>query len=190
MASPWSYGDPSRQVARPPCWGTNKYDNEDRECKGCGFQNTCKDQVLKDRQTTPWQSRPYWAPQPTYQQPSSTSTALASRVPAYLQPQVAQQPVQVQQVRPQQATITVPVLNSQTVQQQPAVGSIFLERYGQVNDPMFAAIKSIPPVPRAQQQGETFAERMFKNVMLATGEAVLGELFLGLRQFLWAPPNK
>lgn len=172
------YGEPSapsRQLSpRPPCWGTSKFDNEDRECRACGFQQTCRDQVIKTKPVAaPVAAIPtsnyfnqfqapqqYAVPQAIVQQPVKAPTA----------------PVQVVQVRPTQAAPapqpTAPVLR---------------DRYGQFQDPMFVTIKSTPSVMRPQLQGEHFAERVAKNMMLASAESAIGELLLGVRQFLWAP---
>lgn len=33
---------------RPGCWSNaNVYDNQSRECRGCGFQSSCREQVIK-----------------------------------------------------------------------------------------------------------------------------------------------
>jgi hypothetical protein len=170
------YGEPSapvRQLSpRPPCWGTSKYDNEDRECRGCGFQQTCRDEVMKSKpvaapipvsnyynQFVP--SQPYATPQAIVQQPVKTPTAPATQV---VQVRPAQQPAVVQPASP-----------------------VVRDRYGQFQDPMFTTIKSTPSVMRPQLPGEAFTQRVAKNMLLASAESAIGELLLGVRQFLWAP---
>ena len=184
-SSPWGYGDPSRSLAaRPACWGTSKYDNEDRECRACGFQNTCRDQNIKLRPAAPTVAPSYWTSQPQ-QSNQYTTSALATRTPAYLAQMNQQQTIQPTAPSVQYQQVRPTTQQQQTTPTQPQ--GAFVDRYGQINDPMFAAVKAIPPVVRQQQPGETFSERMAKNVMLATGEAVLSELLLSLRQFIWAP---
>lgn len=177
----FKYGDPSTGTSqllgpKPPCWGTSKYDNEDRECRGCGFQNTCRDQVMKSK---PAVATPAPAPVASYFsqfQPQSQ----------YATPQVVQAPVapQVIPVRPAQAAPVAPkVVTPQ------AVPPVIEDRYGQFQDPMFQALKSTPSIMRPQLQNENFAERVAKNMLLASVESALGEMILGVRQFLWTPKN-
>lgn len=176
----FSYGDPTRSVnllgPKPPCWGTSKYDNEDRECRACGFQNTCRDQVMKNR---PVASIPQPAPVASffnqYQSPSSYATPVQTTPQAFkitTPTTPAPAPIQFKPVTP-----------NQPQQPQP----VFTDRYGQIQDPMFTTIKSTPSVLRPQFPTETFPTRVAKNMFLAGVESALGELLLGVRQFVWAP---
>ena len=176
--SVFKYGEPSAPARllspKPPCWGTSKYDNEDRECRGCGFQQTCRDQVMK--------SKPVAAPAPI---PTSNYFNQFQAPQQYATPQaIVQQTIRaptapttnVVQVRPAQA----PAAPQQ-------MGPIVRDRYGQFQDPMFTSIKSTPSVMRPQLHGEAFPQRIAKNMLLASAESAIGELLLGVRQFLWAP---
>jgi len=176
----FSYGDPSKSVnllgPKPPCWGTSKYDNEDRECRACGFQNTCRDQVLKSRPSVV-------TPAPTgvgsffhqYQAPAAYTVPQPMAVQSAPVPQ--QQFVKITPAAPQAAKPVVQV---------PQVGQ-FSDRFGQFQDPMFTTIKATPSIMRPQFPSETFATRVAKNMALAGLESAIGELFLGVRQFVWAP---
>lgn len=167
----YKYGDPTSTTRllgpRPPCWGTSKYDNDDRECKGCSFHHTCREQVLKTRPATapaaPVSYFNQFAPQQTY------------AAPAPIAPQVVQ-------VRP--AAVAAPVVQQQ--QMPPQVQ----DRYGQFQDPMFMTVKSTAGVMRPQLPGENFGQRIAKNMLLASVESALGEVLLGVRQFIWAPGEK
>lgn len=169
MASNFMYGDPANRSAvlgpKPPCWGTSKFDNEDRECRVCGFQNTCREQTVRAKTavspTTSYFSQfqpptPYAVPQPVVHA-IPVPPAPQMRVP------VAPSPV------PQQTGLT--------------------DRYGQFNDPLFGTMKSTPSVVRPQFPGETYPQRIAKNMMLSSIEGALGELLLGVRQFLWTPSH-
>lgn len=177
----FSYGDPARSVnllgPKPPCWGTSKYDNEDRECRACGFQNTCRDQVMKSKPVTP-------APAPVasfFQQFQTPSP--------YAVPQPAPQPT----VQPVQQFVRVTPTPTQPAQMKPVVPTTgaqpaqFNDRYGQFQDPMFNSIKATPSVLRPQFPNESFPTRVAKNMALAGLESAIGELLLGVRQFIWAP---
>jgi hypothetical protein len=54
---------------------------------------------------------------------------------------------------------------------------------------MFHALKGTPSVMRPQIGNENFVQRVAKNMVLASVESALGELLLGVRQFLWTPKN-
>lgn len=183
----FKYGDPSTGTSqllgpRPPCWGTSKYDNEDRECRGCGFQNTCRDYIMKSK---PSVTTPAPAPVASYFSQFTPQTQYATPqvvVPAPVAP-VAPQVIP---VKPAPAQAPTPV------QARPApqpVGPVIEDRYGQFQDPMFHALKSTPTVLRPQLPSENFAQRVAKNMLLASVESALGEMVLGVRQFLWTPKN-
>ena len=180
----FKYGDPAGTTKllgpKPPCWGTSKYDNEDRECRNCGFQNTCRDQVMK--------SIPVATPAPvpvasSYYSQFQPQVQYAAPAPVAIQPVAPAAPPQTQvvQVRP------APVQEAKPLA--PAVPMV-KDRYGQFQDPMFVTIKSTPSVMRPQLPKESFAERVAKNMLLASTESALGELLLGVRQFLWAPRDE
>lgn len=182
------FGDP--QVGnRPGCWGrTDVYDSDSRECRGCGFQSTCRNQVIK---STPAQAV---APvnQPYYSQ--YTAPALP-----YMAPQLAQAPIQVARYQapapapiapmyttpapaPVRVQAQVPTLSHQ--QMQP--GQPQQDWYGRMQDPLFFQILSPPPF-RPQMHGENFGERLFKNLMLDLASMAMGHLMLGLRQMVLPP---
>lgn len=185
----FSYGDPSKNTnqlngPRPPCWGTSKYDNEDRECRFCGFQNTCREQALKTRPpVTP-------APQPVANYFSQYSAPSSYAAPQPVAPPQTAQIVPIRPAAAQSAPQVAPVRQVQVapVQQQQGPPPM-ADRYGQFQDPLFLTLKSTPPVLRPQFPEEGFAERIAKNMVLASAEAALGEVLLGLRQFLWTPRN-
>lgn len=175
MSGAYRYGDPSSSPVllgpKPPCWGSSKYDNEDRECRACGFQNTCRDYVLKSK-------------------PAQTTAPVP--VASYFNQFQPQQPYAASQAITQPAKVIVPVAPTPqiinikpTTQSQPTPD--IKDRYGQFQDPMFMSIKTTPSVMRPQLTGETFAHRIVKNMVLASVESALGEFLLGVRQLLWAP---
>jgi hypothetical protein len=172
MSGAFKYGDPSNATdkvlgPRPPCWGTSRYDNEDRECRQCGFQHTCREQIsksLKPAATVPTTS--YYSqfqPQQSYATPQQIVRAPTA-------PQVVQ-------VKPQ------PVPTQQ-------ISSGIQDRYGQFQDPMFVTVKGTPSIMRPQLPGESFHQRVMKNMVLASAESALGELMLGVRQLIWAPKSE
>ena len=163
-----AYGTPGQTFIspKPPCFGTNKYDNEDRECRNCGFQNTCRDSQLRKVAVAPPPTVQYYQqfqPQQTYATPKPATQIIP------VKPETSPSPV----VKPAQGQVAA-----------------VRDKYGQFTDPMFTTLKSTPSVMRPQLPGEKFSERLAKNMILASAEAGLGELLLALRQFLWAPEDK
>jgi hypothetical protein len=59
--------------------------------------------------------------------------------------------------------------------------------YGWVQDPMHRYIHTTPPVFRAQMPGESFGERMVKNIGLSMLESLFSTMFLSVRQMVWGP---
>lgn len=174
----FTYGEPGSGTTqllgpKPPCWGSSKYDNEDRECRACGFQNSCRDHVIKSKSV----ATPAPAPVASYfSQFQPQPPQYAVPVQQTIVPHVPVQ--QVVQVRP----ATVQPAPVKSTQPQPVQ-----DRYGQYTDPMFLTIKSTPSIMRPQLPTESFAQRVAKNMVLASAESALGELMLGVRQLLWAP---
>jgi hypothetical protein len=149
---------------RPPCWGKS-YDENNRECKGCPVQVSCKDEIIKLNV----QRRPYYGTQPT----APAYPAAAAPVPGYFP-----QPPQPRPYQPPQQ-IPIPVANQ-------GGGGLPLYGYGWIRDPMFHTIHQAP-VERNQFPGESFGERAIKNVALSLIEALFGSLLLAVRQWSWAP---
>lgn len=198
---------------RPKCWG-RQYDSEDRTCKGCSWQVTCKEQVIRGAlerqpQSPPTMSQPTYyqpyppptqytvpqqvpvaGPQPSYyQQPATRPTTVATVAP----PPPAQQPqYQMVQFRapappaqaPQQQ-MQPPAQPMMPVAQQPQ--PYYADRYGQYQDPMVMYLHAAPPPYRPQFEGESFWERMGKNIALSMAEAAIGGLLLGVRQLMLPP---
>jgi hypothetical protein len=106
-------------------------------------------------------------------------------VPAQ-QPQ--QQPTLQQQVRPWQTSV-VPQPQQQQ-QQQPRWSPHPLPpgyNYGWYQDPMAIQIVSNPVPVRPQFEGESGAERFFKNVALGMAEAFFVQCILAVRQAVFPP---
>jgi hypothetical protein len=178
----YQYGNPSPesrlkiQEERPRCWGKS-YEEGDRTCRGCGFQNSCKEEIFRQSSmprpiappyTAPAPTRPYAFPQPV----TSSIQPYSPQVPTYA-PIARTAPVA-------QPAPVVPVA-APAPQQQP------VHRYGWLHDPLYQMIHSAPPPMRTQMEGETFAGRVMKNTALAMLEKGVAELFLAIRQVIFAP---
>lgn len=171
----------------PVCWGS-AYNSEDRTCRNCPFAGTCRNEVLRKDlaarpvgvQPTPPPSPYYAAPQPVYVAPRPVNMP----PPQYSAPQPVPirygtpgpAPVQMQQQPPQRAT---PI--------QPAP---LQYGYGSFYDPMYYALGQVPEPFRPQVQGESFLERVMKNMMLAGVGAIFKEGLLAVRQLQWWPQPK
>lgn len=187
-----SYGSPIGN--RPSCWGKpDVYDSQDRECRGCGFQVSCRDQVIKltpTHQTPPVTTTPapyyhsYAAP---YSAPQAAPMPAPVQITQYRPPvQVAPAPVPAPIAPPTYTAPAKPVVPTQPQVQQPMFQQ---DWYGRMQDPLFFTILSPPPF-RPQMHGENFGERFFKNLLLDLSAMAAGHLMLALRQMVLPPgPN-
>lgn len=168
----YQYGapNPPRLVSQEPprCWGKS-YDENDRECKGCGFQASCREEVFRKNAEPRPVTASYWAAQ----------APRPYAAPIQVQPMAVQPYVP---PFPQMATMR-PV--AQPVQASP--GPMPAHRYGWLQDPMYQVVHSAPPPMRPQMQGEGFMERMVKNVALSMLEKGVAECLLAIRQMVFAP---
>lgn len=185
---PQLYGNPS-VGNRPSCWGKpDIYDSQDRECRGCGFQSSCRDQVIK---LTPAQQNP---PVTTTPAPYYHSYAPYAAPQPTVAPAPVPAPVQISQYRPAPVapapiappTYTAPATRAPVPQQPPQAAQFQQDWYGRMQDPLFFTVLSPPPL-RQQMYGETFGERFFKNLLLDVGAMAAGHLMLALRQMLLPP---
>lgn len=179
-------------LGRPGCWGRpDIYDSEDKECRGCGFQNTCRNQVIKltpnqqmaPVQTTapyyPYQPAPYTAPQSAMPAPVPAPVQIARYQPAPMPAPIAPPTY----MAPVKVPAPLPTVQPQYSQQGfPAQQ----DWYGRMQDPLFFSVLSPPPF-RPQMLGETFPERVFKNLLLDVTALAFGHLMLGLRQMILPP---
>ncbi len=178
----YQYGTPSpvRTVQpnedRPRCWGKS-YEETDRECRGCGFQSSCKDEVFRKR-TQP-QSPTYFSPQPQPTRPYAFSQPAPFQ---QLAPQPFRQPVPSQ--LPAVARAIAPMMEVAQYQYQQGQPT---HRYGWLQDPLYQMIHSAPPPMRHQMVGESFFGRALKNVLLVMIEKGIAECFLAIRQMIFAP---
>lgn len=198
---------------RPGCWGkTDVYDNQSRDCRGCGFQSSCRDQIIKqtmaNQPAVPNMSVPSYStqfltptpfavpqPQQVAPPPMFHPAAYAPQVPQPPQPPQPQQvPVQVMKFNP--PTFPAPAAPPQMFQQprppqpqpvQQQMGMGMQDFYGRVQDPLFFALMQPPPF-RPQMEGETFMERFGKNLMLDLGAMACFHFGLALRQ-MFLPPQ-
>ncbi len=202
---------------RPSCWGRREiYDANDRECRGCGFQASCRDQVIKSvsaLQPTipPTQSQPVtnsyyqnFLPPQIQQQPALAPVPFNPVVPTFnpVVPVVKFNPPQMQQMQPAQPQMFAqpPQMFSQVrpvpvAQQPPPVPQIPqpmvgqqrpVDWYGRTSDPLHFALFQPPPF-RPQMEGESFMERVGKNLALDLGTMALFHLGLALRQMVLPP---
>lgn len=180
--APVRVSTPSAVSERPRCWGKS-FDETDRECRGCGFQNSCKDELIRNNVNRPrgaMAAPAYYAPQPV--RPYATPQAVHP-----LQQPVTSYPYHQPVAPPASNVMTVakalsPMMGPPQLQPTPQA-----HRYGWLQDPLYWTIHSAPPPMRVQMDGETFLERVVKNAALAMLEKGAAECFLAIRQMLLAP---
>lgn len=177
---------------RPSCWGrTDIYDSEDRECRNCGFQSSCRAQVIKltpTQQTPPVNTpAPYYHSYAPYTSPQPAPAPVAAPIVKYHPPAPA--PI-VPAPAPVAPTYTAPVVKAVPApMQQPQAVPVQQDWYGRMQDPLFFTVLSPPPF-RPQMQGESFGERVLKNLALDLTAMAAGHLMLALRQMLLPPVPK
>lgn len=169
------------------------FDLSSRECRGCASQNSCGDTVQRARNARAFQARPaapvpvfQQAQQPTYYGPTYRSPAVAQS----FQPQVVPLPVApppVQQYVPQQQPQQQIIQHPQTQQPVRVYDPPPAYHYGWLNDPLYYSGVATPPPMRPQLPGETFFERVVKNMGLSMMESMFFQGFLAVRQMVLAP---
>lgn len=182
----FQYGTPSQPLAeRPRCW-SKSHDEGSRECRGCGFQASCKDEIIRMNQSR----APLAAPAPQYYQPQYQQP---------FQPYAVPQPVQVVYPAAQQqspvpqfrglAPTAPPTLQPMPMQQK-SVYPMTSQQYGYgwIQDPLYYALTSAPPPMRPQMGDETFFDRVVKNTGLAMLESFFGQCLIAVRQMVLPPP--
>lgn len=176
----YQYGTPSQALAeRPRCW-SKAFDEGARECRGCSFQTSCKEEIIRLNSLKPVAAP---APQQYFQQ-----------FQPQFQPYAVPQPVQViQPAQPAQAP-AVPQFRGLQVapvppQQQRPVHQVPHQPYGYgwIQDPLYYTLSSAPPPMRHQMGEETFFDRTVKNVGLAMLESFFGQCLLAVRQMVLPP---
>lgn len=179
----YSYGVPAntRSLA-PPCFGKS-YDNDNRECRGCSFQTSCRDEVIKTRNSMAPTTTDY------YRQFGYGGASIAPlRAPVAPAPQAmssaAAPPPYIGFGRP---SMQPP---AQQYSQQLPPGYPPPPRYGDygwLQDPLHYMMASAPTPMRPQMPGESFAERALKNAGLSMAEAFFMQAVMSVRQLVLAP---
>lgn len=164
----YRYGSPQDAQQKPACWGNMQYHNPNtRECSSCYFQTTCRDQIVRTRNAQP------------------PVTAVAPPVAPYYQ-HPGQAPVQVSQQAPIQQRQPQPVVP----QQQSIFPAPPQYGYGWLTDPMYYTMAASPAPMVPQLGGESFWERLFKNIVISGVQSATWQLHLGSRQWVWAPEQE
>lgn len=199
--------------AAPSCFGRG-YDNESPRCIACGFNNPCRQEVIR------MSSFPQFAPpsavvQPTQFYPGMPAPAPFIPVPPPMMVQTQPQPAQWRPPpwnppQPAPNVFRVPVQQAQMPQQpmpqQPlpmhavapwspihfpvpaSLGFSQLGYLGYYQDPGAAAIWNVPAVIHPQQPGESFGRRARIEFGRHLGGAALQFSWWLLRQMIFSPP--
>jgi hypothetical protein len=197
-------------TAQPPCYTDERYyDPTSRDCRSCSWQNSCRDSIEAKRrsnnlsQVGQGPAVNNFRPQPV---PSPFIVTPPQNVQNQPQPNMWANPYQ-QQPQPQQPggvfrwpnlgqygapqyanPAQVPRPNAQVFQTTQTQYTFKDEQYGRVQDPLYHTISATPVPMRPQFAGETFTERLTKNVALHLMEVFLTQLLLGVRQ-MFMPPS-
>lgn len=173
----FQYGAPTQQlVERPKCWAKS-FDEVARECRGCSYQTSCKEEIIRSNAMRPIAPP---APQQQYYQPYAVPQPV----------QVVYPPAQQQQFVPQFRGLSVaPIPPQQQPQQVQRVHPVPTQQYGYgwIQDPLYYAIASAPPPMRPQMMDETFFGRVVKNTGLTMLEAFFGQCLIAVRQMVLPP---
>lgn len=197
MLGDYLYGSPGTlERERPPCWG-KLYSEGDKDCKVCGFQSSCRSEIVRLNVNKPVGfaaasvQQPAPSPAPYYaaysgQQYAPLSPYVAPPpAPAQLAPapMYRAQPVVTQVVAPRP-----PAQVQQAPQQQQSIYPAPTNYgYGWLQDPLYNTIQAVPPPMRPQFPGESFIERVGKNMLLSMVESFFAQGFLAIRQLVLAP---
>jgi hypothetical protein len=187
----------------PNCWG-QKYQDGDIECGQCRFNDTCKKEVLRGAMNAPPYPARTPAPYPpppqsvvpfprpiTGAQPVSsnfsTPYAMSAPPPMAVHPATQYrpaQPVPVSLPTPFQQQPQFPIPGQQNQQYHPA--QLPLE----IPDPRVPWVRpgsSAPPHYFTQYPQESMGQRLGKNILMAIGAAIAGQLVALFTQWTWPP---
>lgn len=199
----YQYGPPGTGVPeRPRCWGQEQFhDPNDRGCRVCPSRQSCADQIVRIKNTQAQQQVQQFGFM-AQQQINPQQMQQQQFVPFIPAPAVQQPVQQVQPIFGGAAAIPQVVRAFAPVQQQqmaPVYPQQMAQRpmsphpaptgygFGWMQDPLYYQMAANPPPVRPQFEGEQFMERLGKNVGLAMAEALLMQLFLGIRQVVLTP---
>lgn len=166
---------PTPYVEHPRCWGRS-FDDLSGECRRCGYQNSCKDEII--RLNVGRQMSSPIVPQPAYGGPYPTAP--------YAAPQPAQPVMFQHQMMRSQATAP-PVFHESAQRAIVPMQMVQQPPYGWLHDPLYYTMAATPPPVRNQLQGESFVGRVAKNTALAMIESLFGQCFLAIRQLILPP---
>jgi hypothetical protein len=178
----YQYGPQASVAERPRCW-SKAFDDGTRECRGCGFQTSCKEEIYRQTAARAAQPAPIFQPyavpqtvqvmppQPTYQAPQQQPFRSMT-----VSPMAPLAPIHQPQQQPQRVAVHPPP------QQQYG--------YGWIQDPLYYTLTSAPPPVRPQMGDETFFDRVVKNTGLAMMESFFGQCLLAVRQMVLPPTPK
>lgn len=198
-------------ISKPPgcqlnCWGV-KYQDGDRECEQCRWNDTCRPRMLEVLGNTPLRaptlSLPVYGQRPVLAAPPSPTgipmgtvpmpPMRTSHPPTYSPsaPQPVQQPTYVQQ-RPVPSPPPPPTAYPQYAQQTQyhqtyQAYSLPNPRNPDPMAPMFRPGAQGPAYYFNQYPEESVSARLTKNMLLRGLEAVFGELMHFFRHWTWPP---
>lgn len=198
---------PRPQQGHPPCYTDEiYYDPTSRDCRSCTWQNSCKESIDAKRRNNgltqiggqhrpaitsiPQQvASPFIHNQPVPNAPHWPGNLVPNAPPpgVFRWPNIAQ-PAQPMAAYPNQYQ-QQPAQRPQVQNAAPTQYAFQDEHFGRVQDPLYYTISATPVPMRPQFAGETFTERLTKNVALHLMEVFLTQLLLGVRQ-MFMPPSK
>lgn len=171
----WANGGPV--ASTPPCYANPKlFDIADQECRQCSHYVGCRDAVASINAAAMRQQSQAQAPAPNQVQ--------------VLQPAPTQRSFWTSQVQPKPQRPTIWHQQDEPVSNVAQYHQYCRDTFGRLNDPLHMYIANCPVPPRPQMEGETFASRVGKNVLLTLLEALFGQLLLSVRQAVWPPSPK
>lgn len=178
-----------KPAGSPGCW-SNKYQDGDRECEQCRFNDTCRPAMLQKVVSPPHSlpvvasrnyTPPYPPPAPVFMTPPAQTMVQLPAKP-YIPPPPA--PVMVKQ--PQITATQVTQQANQHYQQ-----STGYSLHNQQNPNPFVPLhRPGAPAPAyyiTQYPGESVGSRIAKNAVLRAMEAIMYELMQFFRHWTWPP---
>lgn len=181
----WQY-NPTAATSRPPCFGNPQVrNNASPSCQRCPSSADCVSTIQQSGRPV---AAPYYGPTPTqsYTQPQLST---------YIQPKpfIPPPPPGYQHSPPLGYSQQPQVQGYHPPQPQPQFAAPAFQQntggdqYGWFQDPLHQWIAGSPPPVRPQMQGESFAERIGKNIILAIIESLLTQCLLAFRQVRLPP---
>lgn len=180
-----------KPASAPSCWSL-KYQDGDRECDQCRYNDSCRAALLERTISSPPRSLPVVPARsytPPYPPPAPVFTTQAI-VPLPTKPYIPPPPAPVAVVKPPQVTAAQVTQQANQYYQQSTGYSLHNQQNPNPFVPLHRPGAPAPAYYITQYPGESVGSRIAKNAVLRAMEAIMYELMQFFRHWTWPPSGR